>query len=173
MPAEQGNNRNKVKKLCIYALLVAVCSAVSYLESFIPLSFVAPGIKLGLANSVALLLIAKRNFKGAYAVNITRILLSSLIFGSFFSLIFALSAGVVSLTATALCSKIKSFSVIGLSVIGGVVHNAVQLLVAYFVTDKSVLLYTPVLIVGGVVCGIAAGTLCNLILKKVKTNYIF
>ena len=66
------------KKVTLYGVLSAVCLVFSYIEILLPLTFIAPGVKIGLANGVALLLILKKDIKGALLVNIIRILLSNL-----------------------------------------------------------------------------------------------
>ncbi len=168
MSAKSGNSRNKidVKHLCVYALLCATCMVLSYLEALVPTGF----LKLGLSNSVALLLVCRGDTKGAFSVNISRILLSALLFGGAVSLAFSLSAGVVSLAVTALIFKFNTFSAVGLSVIGGVTHNIVQLLVAFLLLGGGVVLYFPLLLIGGVVSGALIGILCGIILKKIETK---
>ena len=168
MPAEHGYNRNKVKKLCLYAIFCAVCMVLSYVESLLDLSFIAPGVKIGLSNTIACVLIIYGDLKGAFAVNVSRILLSALIFGSFISLAFALSGGLASMAAMYLATKIKRFSVVGISIIGGVVHNTVQCSVGLIFTGRGVVYYLPVLLVLGIVSGAAVGIISNLVLTRIK-----
>lgn len=172
MSAKQGNSRNKidVKKLCVYALFTAAALVFSYVESILPLYFIAPGVKLGLSNAVSLLLAAKEDFKGAFAVNGARIMLSALLFGSPVSFAFAISGGIISLISVVLLKKTGLFSTVGISIAGGVVHNITQIAVAVLILGGGVLYYTPVLLITGALCGAAIGALDTLILKKVKTN---
>lgn len=168
MPAEQGNPRNKVKRLAVWSLLTAVCLIIGYVESLINLSFIAPGIKLGLANSVACVLVFSGDIKGAVAVNLSRILLSALLFGSPVSLAFSIAGGFVSLAVMVLLRKVRFFSVIGISVLGGVFHNTVQCAVGVLFIGKGVAFYLPVLLLSGFLCGAAVGFLSALILKRIK-----
>ena len=170
MPSKQGNSRNKidVRKLTLYAVLCAVCMVLSYLETLLDLSFIAPGIKIGLANVAACTLIIKGDTKGAFCVNIARILLSSLIFGSIVSLAFALCGGVTSMAAMFLCGRTKRFSPVGISILGGVVHNAVQCAVGTLFVGPGVVFYLPVLLVCGIASGAAVGTVSTLLLKRYK-----
>lgn len=173
MFAEQGNNRNRIKKLSLYALFTAVCIIFGFIESLIPTSFIAPGIKLGLSNSVALLLIVMGDNKGALIVNVLRICLSSLLFGSPFSLLFSLSAGLVSVVVCILLKRVNGISAVGISVFGAVIHNVVQTAVAVFVLNKGVLFYLPILILGGMVSGTVIGFISLTVSKKIKTIGIF
>jgi len=59
---------------------------------------------------------------------------------------------------------------VGISVAGAVTHNLVQLLAAVLLLGGGVLYYAPVLVVSGIVCGLALGTLDFVIIKKIKTN---
>lgn len=175
MPAEQGNSRNRIKaaRLTRYALFCAICLIVGYIESLLPLSFIAPGVKIGLSNAVALTLLLSGDAKGAFAVNIARILLSALLFGSPFSGLFALAGGVASLFAALLFKRVKGMSEIGVSMVSAAVHNLTQLIIATLVTGKGVIYYLPVLLLSGAATGALVGYLSRLLLKKLKTNGIF
>lgn len=170
MPAKHGNTRNTVKKLCIYSLLCAVCMIIGYVESLLDLSFIAPGIKLGLSNSIACVLVFSGDIKGAFAVNISRILLSALLFGSPVSLCFSLAGGLVSLIVMVLLKKCPAFSVIGISALGGAIHNAAQCAVGFIFVGIGVIYYLPVLLVAGILCGGAVGFLSKLVLSRLKKD---
>lgn len=157
------------KKVSFYALFTALALLFSFVESLYSLNFIAPGIKLGLANCVALLFVFKGDFKGAFLVNIARILLSTLLFSAPSTLIFSLTAGVLSLTLSCLAEKTKLFSPIGVGVTGAVTHNLVQLAVAAIITaTKGVLFYAAPLIFSGLICGILTGLAAGMIEKKIK-----
>lgn len=158
------------KRICTLSLLTAVCIVLGWVESMISLSYIAPAVKLGLANSVCLLLILKGDIKGAFLVNITRILLSALLFSTPLALVFSLSAGIISLTVMALLSKLKWFSVVGFSIVGAVIHNAVQILVAVLYFGGAVLWYFPILLLSAVISGTIIGVLCQIISKKIKVK---
>ena len=175
MSAQSRNDRNKIeiKKLALYALCVAICLIIGFIENLVNLSFIAPGVKLGLSNCVALLLVCRGDIKGAFSVNIARILLSALLFGSPISLLFALCGGIFSLAVTTVLIRLKSVSEIGVSIAGGAVHNVFQCIAAVVFTGAGVLYYLPVLLLCGAACGAATGVLVKIISKKLKTNGIF
>ena len=177
MSAEQGNSRNKVniKRITLYALLVALCLIVGYLESLLSISLiaVAPGVKIGLSNAIALTLICYGDIKGAWAINITRISLSALLFGSPISFLFSIAGGIASMLTASLLSKLRSISPIGISIAGGTVHNIFQCLAATAFVGVGVIYYLPALLLGGALCGALCGVLVNLILNKVNLNRIF
>ena len=158
------------KKVALYGILTSLALILGFLESLFSLSFIVPGVKLGLANSVALLLLCFKDFKGALIVNITRILLSALLFSSPFSLAFSLTAGVFSVVIMRLLSGIKSVSVIGFSIAGAAVHNLVQLTVASLLFGRAVWWYQPFLLISALISGGIIGILSSIIFKKLKTN---
>lgn len=169
MSAKQGNNRNnRLIRLCRYGIFAALCIIFGCIESFVPLGFIAPGIKLGLSNAIALILVSFDDTKGAYLVNTTRILLSALLFGSPFSLLFSLVGGLLSLTVTALLHKTGKFATISISIAGGAAHNLFQLITALFVTGVGAVYYLPLLIICGAVSGALVGIVCTLIIKRLK-----
>ena len=156
------------KKVALYGILTSLALIFGYIESLFSLSFIAPGIKLGLANSVALLLLCFKDFKGALLVNITRILLSALLFSTPFSLVFSLTAGIISVVIMKLLSGIKSVSVVGFSIAGAVVHNLVQLTVASIIFGRAVWYYLPFLLVSALISGGIIGALSLIIFKRIK-----
>ena len=170
MSAKQGDFGNRIRKLCVYALLCAVCMIIGYLESLFQLSFIAPGVKLGLSNAASCVLVFYGDTKGAFAVNISRILLSALLFSSPVSFAFALCGGVLSLAVMALLRKWRALSTVGVSAIGGAVHNAAQCAVGVIFVGTGVIYYLPLLLVCGMLAGTAVGFLSSLILRRVKNG---
>lgn len=145
------------KKTALYGILTAVALICGYLENLISLPVPVPGIKLGLANCIALLLVCKGDKRGAFFVNTVRTALSALLFSGPFSLLFSLPAGIFSLAAAVLLSKCRSVTVLGLSVAAAAVHNTIQLAVASLVFGGSVWYYLPFLLTSALVCGCVTG----------------
>ena len=171
MLTEQGFSGGGVKmakRITLYGIFTCLALIFGYIESLFSLSFIAPGIKLGLANSVALLLLCFKDFKGALLVNITRILLSALLFSSPFSLVFSLTAGILSVVIMGLLSGIKGVSPIGFSIAGAAVHNLVQLTVASLIFGRAVWYYLPFLLASALIGGGIIGALSLIIFKKIK-----
>ncbi len=159
------------KKVALYGVLASVSLVFSYVETLLPLTFIAPGVKIGLANGVALLLILKNDIKGAFLVNIIRILLLNLLFVSPFALLFSLSAGIISTLVMWLISKTKIFGAVGFSILGALTHNLVQTAVALAVLGTGVLYYLPFLIFSAIISGALIGFLAKILDKKIKTFF--
>ena len=160
------------KKVSLYGFLTAAALLFGYVEYLVPLNFIAPGVKLGISNGVILMLILSNKLKAAMMINIARILLSGLLFASPFSLIFSLSAGVISTLIMIILSRFKAFGIIGISALGGIIHNIVQVLVAKFTVGNGVLFYLPYLLLAGALAGIAVGLLVSMIFKRLKIENV-
>ncbi len=157
---------NHSKRIALYGMLTAAALVFGYVEYLVPLNFIAPGVKLGIANGIILLLILKEKFKEAIYINIVRILLSALLFSTPFSLVFSLTAGIISTAVMCLSGRFKKVGVIGISVLGGTVHNLTQLCVAYFTVGSGVWFYLPLLLIAGLIAGCAVGILVWIILER-------
>ena len=166
--AERRSIRS-TKKLATGAALTALALIFSYVEFLVPISLGIPGIKLGLANIVVLIAIYSLGSGYGLFINLARIALSALLFGNVFSAIYALSGGLISLAVMLLAKKAGVFSVIGVSIAGGVFHNFGQLLIAAIVMQTpKILYYFPVLTIAGLITGILTGFIATLALRALK-----
>lgn len=161
--------KNSTRHLCLLALTVALAFGFSYLESLIPLNFGVPGIKLGIANLPVVFALYKMNEKDALFINIVRIVLSGLIFSGVFAMIYSIAGGLLSFGAMVLAKRKSRLSVIGVSALGGAVHNIGQLVAAGFVMKTAkIIYYYPVLLVSGLATGIAVGAASAVLIKRVS-----
>lgn len=142
-------------------LFLALALILSYVESLIPFSFGIPGMKLGLPNLIVLLLLYDETGNGAreaLLVNILRIVLSGFLFSNLYAILYALAGAVFSFAAMCVGRRMKRFSMMGVSILGGVFHNIGQILVAMTVVETfAVAYYAPFLIVAGTVTGALLG----------------
>ncbi len=163
--------REKTKLLARYALLVALAMALSWLESLVPLPFAVPGIKLGLPNLVVVFVLYRLSLRDAAAISLVRVLLVSFTFGSAYSFAYSLAGAALSLAVMALMKRTEKFSILGVSVAGGVCHNIAQLAVAAAVLGTARLAwYLPVLLVSGTAAGVAVGAAGALVTERVRLD---
>ncbi len=161
------------RKTALYGLLVALAFIFSYLESLLPISIGIPGIKLGLANLVVLLALYRLRVRDAFAISMLRILLAGLTFGSPTTMLYSLCGGLVSFVAMALCRRSGKFSVIGVSMAGGVSHNIGQIAAAAVLLQTGeIVWYLPVLLVVGLITGGVLGTVVRLLLPRLSLGKI-
>ena len=140
------------KRITLYGIFTCLALIFGYIESLFSLSFIAPGIKLGLANCICLLLIASGDVRGALLVNITRVTLSALLFSTPFAMLFSLSAGIISTLAAFALSRFKAVTAVGYG-IGGAVHNIIQITVAALIFGNGVFYYLPFMLIASLFCG--------------------
>lgn len=159
----------KTKRIALLGLTVALAMIMSYIEVLFPLNFAVPGIKMGLANIVIVFVLYRMSLIDAVTVSLVRVFLVSLLFGNFMSLAYSLAGAVLSLALMVLLKKTEKFSVVGVSVAGGVMHNAGQILMAVILMGTvQIAYYLPVLVITGTVTGVLIGLVSALVINRVK-----
>ena len=155
------------KRLVLLAMLTAVAMILSYVESLLP-SVGIPGVKMGLANIAVIFALFRFGWKEAAALSLVRVVLVSLLFGSVGAMLYSLAGAVLSLAVMALLRRIDRFSTVGISVAGGVAHNAGQILMAMLILQtKQLLVYLPVLAVSGIAGGVLTGIAAALLIRRI------
>ena len=171
----------KVRKIAIVAMLSALAIVVAVAESFIP-SVGIPGVKLGLANIIILITLYELGILEAVIVNIFRVVLASLVRGTFLSMGFLMSLTGAALSLGVMIIfylLIKKFSVVGVSVIGSIFHVIGQILIAMiYLGTAYVVLYLPLIGLAAIITGVFVGVVSTLIInthiiKKQKEKYNF
>ena len=157
----------RTKKLALSAILAALAMILSYVEAMVPMPVPIPGIKLGLANLVILLAIYRLGFKYALAINCIRIFVTGLLFTGVFGILYSLAGGLLSLLVMYLLYRTGIFSMVGVSMAGGVAHNLGQLLTACLIMSNILLMsYFAVLLFAGMGSGILMGIVAWLVCQR-------
>ena len=158
----------KVQKMALLGVLTAGAIVIAILESFIP-SLGIPGVKLGLANIVILIILYELGIVEAIIVNLLRVVVVGLVRGTFLSMGFLMSitGAVFSLSIMILFYLlIKKFSIIGVSVIGAIFHVFGQILIAMiFLGTTYIVLYLPIIAVSAIITGVFVGIVAKLIIR--------
>ena len=155
------------KKTAFYGMFLALALVAGYVEMLIPINLGVPGAKLGLANIITMLVLYTAGLPAAIGISAMRILLSGLLFGNGFAIVYSAAGAALSMLVMALLKKTGRFSPVGVSVAGGVFHNVGQILVAMFVLEtKTLIYYLPVLILAGLGAGVLIGILSGLLLTR-------
>jgi len=169
LPFENKKTLTPAAAVAFSGMLTALAMIFSYVESLVPLVIPIPGVKLGLANLVTLTGLFYLSPWNVLAIMVCRIFLSGLMFGSLSTIVYSLAGGFVSFLVMIFLKKIGLFSVIGISIAGGVFHNLGQLLVACLVLESTApLVYLPYLVIAGAVCGSLMGIVAILIFKAFR-----
>ena len=139
-------------------MLAALALIFSYIEAIFPFYTGIPGVKLGLANLVVVVALYKMSPSYAITINVVRVLMAGLLFSGLFGMLYSLAGSICSFLIMYLCWRSGLFSVLGVSLAGGVFHNLGQLAVAAFaVSNARIFFYFPVLIFSGMAAGIIVG----------------
>ena len=159
--------RKRKNKAAVFGVFTALALIFSYVELLIPVNFGIPGAKLGLANLVIVIVLYKTDWKEALLLSVVRIILAGFLFGNLFGILYSLAGGILSLAVMALLKRTGAFSVIGVSMAGGVSHNVGQLIMAMLVVETyAVGYYLPVLLIAGLITGTVIGIAGREMLKR-------
>lgn len=162
--------RNKVAYFGIFAALAMI---LSYVESLFPFFWGIPGVKLGLANSMSLTILYLLGIPAAFLISGVRIVLTGFLFGNAFSIIYSLSGALLSMAVMILLKRTGVFSIVGISMAGGIFHNIGQIIAAIFLVENlNLLYYLPVLLLSGAVTGAVIGFLSREIIKRMPGSIL-
>lgn len=150
---------SSTRHLTILALYTTLALAIYGIESLLPPLLPIPGMKLGLANIVTLLVLTRYSAKDTFLVLLSRILLSTFAFGQFLSLLYSLCGGIFcfgAMCTTRMLLKNRHIYITG--IFGAIFHNLGQILIALLMTRTiAVLSYLPFLIICAVITGLFTG----------------
>lgn len=164
---------NRVKQQAEFAVYIALAFIFGYIESLIPLPLPFPGMKLGLANLVIMIILYRKNFAYAFGAAMLRNILNAITFGSLFSFFYSLAGSIASLLIMALIRKWGNdrLSILSVSALGGIFHNMGQLIVAaVLIGPNSLLWYVPILYFSGLLTGAAIGMISGQCLARLPKN---
>ena len=157
------------RRIAYCAMMIALAMIFSYVESLIPFNFGVPGMKLGIANLVMVAGLYFLPVTDVFIISLVRIVLVGSMFGNGMSIIYSLAGGILSLIVMVLLKKIPGFSIIGVSIAGGISHNIGQLIVAAIVVQNiKILYYCPARLIAGTITGLLIGIVSGQVLAAIK-----
>ena len=152
-------------------MLAAQAVVISIIERLLPIPFAfAPGAKLGLGNLITLIALFTLPYKDSFKIVVLRLLITTLLSGTFSTFLFSSSGAFLSYLVMATCQLLgsKRVSVIGISTLGGIVHNVGQLLTFSLLAQSFASLnYLPILAVSGILSGFLVGLAGYFLLDKI------
>lgn len=156
------------KKISLLALFTAFAVVLSYVETFIP-AIGIPGAKLGLANFAIIMVMYTVGNKEAFITNIIRIIIIGAFFGNLFSICFSIAGALFSFIGMVILKETNKISMITVAIIGGVLHNIGQIIVASFILNNvGIFTYAPALIIAGIITGTIIGIISGILYKRTK-----
>ncbi len=159
------------------ALLAALAITIHIIEAAFPSPL--PGVKPGLANVVTLFTFMMYGWKTALQVSLLRVIISSLLLGTFLSPTFllSLSGALLSLGSLIITQSLFYFlpqrtylqpSAIGYAIVASISHMGGQFLMAwyFFIPHPGIFKLLPILITFAVILGIVSGIITQLTLSQ-------
>ena len=134
----QRTPRGRSNNVATVALLASLALILSYVEAIIPYTPGIPGIKLGIANLVAVVALYKLSAKYAVMLNVIRIVVAGLLF--------------------------TGVSMAG----GFLHNMGQLAIAALLINDIRIFYYLPVLMISGTIAGVAIGVAAELVIRRAK-----
>ena len=157
----------KGSKTAYLGLFCAAAILLGYVESLVPVFTAVPGMKVGLPNLAIVTVLYLYSWREAALVSVVRIAVNGLLFGNLFSFWFSLAGGLLSLLVMTLVKALGLFDCTGVSLVGGIAHNAGQIAVAAFLVDNiRVAYYFIPLVITGLVAGVLIGLLSGILVRR-------
>jgi heptaprenyl diphosphate synthase len=137
---------------------------------------VLPWMKLGLGNLAVLLALLSHGFTAALGVSVVKLLVGGLISGSLGGPAFIIGGG-AGLVSLSLMAGVRGaipgvFSPVGLSILGALTHQLVQLLLAsyLYVGQDGLFSFLQLFLVWGLISGTVIGLLAYWTIEKMRAN---
>lgn len=167
----KNNSKTKfsAKRVATLAVLCAMSLITFMIESLFPPLFL-PGAKMGLSNVFSLLAVFLLGPVDAVVLVLVRTTLGSMFTGNLSTLLYSMSAGLVSVGVSSLLVEFvyPKVSIVAISVVSAVVHNLTQNVVYCLVSNTPQMFsYMPWLALLGVLAGVIVGFAVWFILRAV------
>ena len=160
---------HSTKNIVRLALFLALGVVLNIIESMLPILIPIPGVKLGIANTIGLIVLYYYGPKEYTLIGFLRVLLVALLrtgIGSI-SFILSLSGWLLSTIFVLFVYNFKKVSIYGLSMSSAVMHGIGQIIMVVFIYSLPEMInYLPILIVSGIISGNVLALLCSELLKK-------
>ena len=160
------------RRVATLSVLTAMGLITFMIESLFPPLFL-PGAKMGISNVFSLLTLFVLGPTEAFILVLVMTTLGSMFTGNMSTLMYSMTAGVVSVAVSAVLVEFlyPKVSIVAISVVAAVLHNLTQNLVFCLISNTpEMFAYMPWLALLGVVAGIIVGFAVWFILRAVPTK---
>ncbi|MBO5776107.1 MAG: Gx transporter family protein [Clostridia bacterium] len=155
------------KKIALSGLMLALALIIGTIEHSIPPIFpTLPFVRIGFSNIVIIFSILTLGFFPAIIITTLKSILVPLFIGNPIMIIYSLGAAIVSIIIIALLLRTKKVGIPTVSIVGAIMHNLTQLLVAIIMTETvEVIGLAPQLAITGLLAGLATGIISYTLIK--------
>lgn len=159
----------KNKTMMIMGIFISLGIILSYVEYMLPTQLLTAGAKLGLANIVTITTLVLLDKKSALSILMLRVVLVAMMFSGFSGFLYSVTGGLFAFTGMSLMLslKLKDVSLVGVSVVGSVLHSLGQVIVAAVLfSNYRILLYFPTLLLTALITGVFIGLISNYLTER-------
>ena len=135
-----------------------------------------PGMKLGLANIMIVIGLYYLDVKDMFFVIMLKTFLTTLLLGTFSMFAYGFVGALLSYICMVSAFKVlkEKISLIGISMIGGVMHNIGQIIVAMIlIKTKAIAYYMMFLLPIGLLTGVVIGLVAKLVMSRLNEFQLF
>lgn len=158
-----------VRKLVSLSVLLALGVILNIAESYMVFFPAVPGMKLGLANTIGLIVLALYGPKEFLLIGFLRILLAGTFSGFGSSFMMASAGFLFSSLVTLTLYHTRKFSIYGLSMLSAVFHGVGQVtMISILYQNVLMFNYLFILMFSGIIMGLLVAYLSRIILLRVK-----
>lgn len=161
---------NLIYKISLLSLFLALGVIFNYLENLIPVFLPIYGIKLGIANTITLIILYFFSKKEYALIGLLRVLLSGILFIGIFSpgFFLSLSGYFLSTIIVLLLSINKNISIYTLSIASAISHSVGQIICASILYQTITMFsYLPILILTSTISGFLISFISKTIIKNI------
>lgn len=129
--------KNRIKKISLFALLLAVAIILSYIENLLFPGILLPGVKLGLSNIAVVAALYSFGFFPALFLGLAKSMVTLIVFGRLSGLLYSILGIALAVSVMALVKRTCVFSVFGVGISGAAAHILGQLAAACILLSSA------------------------------------
>lgn len=167
-------NESLTHKIVRLSIFLALGIVLNIVESMIPIPIPVPGIRLGLANTMGLIVLYFYSPKEYIAIGFLRVFFVALLRTGLGSIAFilSLSGWFISTLVTLLIYYLHKSSIYGLSITSALFHQVGQIIMVMIIYQLPEMInYLPVLLITGGISGALVGFITSRVLKLLSRIY--
>ena len=159
------------RKIPLLGLFIAIALVLHIAEGMMPLPFIIPGARLGLANIstvIALYMFSKRE---TFIIMATRITIGSIFGGGFSAFLYSFTGSVFSFIAMIILMRLaeEKISPVGVSATGAFFHSVGQIAMSMLLlSTPRMIIYLPALSIVSVITGSFIGLVASNIIGRLN-----
>ena len=160
---------SELKKILIIAMLLSLSIVLQIIEGLFPIPFIIPGVKLGLANIIIVIVLYRYGFKDALIIGVLRVFIAAILRNGFgINFLFSLIGAITSIIIMHIFKEKTKMTMIGISIVGPNFHILSQIIMATIIYRTNIFYVThlPIMLTISILTGLIIGKIA----KKIYIN---